>query len=312
MKSAVHTAELAAAYADCRTIAKREAKNFYYGFMALPRAKSDAMCAVYAFMRRADDISDDESKPVKQRRAELTTWLSAFQNGLEAEAVDRPVFLAVRDVQQSFGISDALLNELVAGTAMDLAEESPTGVLRLQHAGRTFDVYSTMEALEQYCYLVASVVGLVTIRIFGYEHASTEERAIAMGKAFQFTNILRDVKEDAERGRIYLPLEVLQQHGADLQDVMQAASTGLISEPLLAAMRDVAARAEGFYSVERDLVADLHADSRGAMRTLVEIYHRLLKQIEAKDHQVFGERVRVSTPQKLAILLRGMIFRSAA
>lgn len=316
MNSAVRSAALAAAYADCRAIAKREAKNFYYGFMALPRAKSDAMCAVYAFMRRADDISDDESKPVAARRDELAAWLAAFHGAADATPgitpTDATVFLAVRDVQQRFAISDTLLDELVAGTAMDLAEQAPAGVVRIDHNGRPLDVYTTVEALEQYCYLVASVVGLVTIRIFGYRHASTEPLAVAMGKAFQFTNILRDVKEDAERGRIYLPLDLLQEHGSSIDDVLRATASGPPSPQLLATMQALAQRAEAFYAVERDLIADLEPDSRGAMRTLVEIYHRLLQRIALKHFGVFAERVRVSTPQKLGILLRGLLFRSAA
>ena len=307
----MRTAELAAAYADCRVIAKREAKNFYYGFMALPRGKSDAMCAVYAFMRRADDISDDESKPVAKRREELARWLHAFHAGESVDVMDRPVFLAVRDVQQRFQISDALLDELVAGTAMDLAEEAPAGVVRVEQGGTVLDVYMTTEALEQYCYLVASVVGLVTIRIFGYVHPATEDLAIAMGKAFQFTNILRDVKEDAERGRIYLPLQLLREHGSSVEDVLRAARGEAASTQLLNAMRALAAQAEQFYSVQRDLVRDLEPESRGAMRTLVEIYHRLLLQIQSRNFGVFRERVRVSAPQKIGILLRGMLFRSA-
>ncbi len=308
-RDANRSPELTAAYAHCRVIAKREAKNFYYGFLALPRHKSDAMCAVYAFMRRADDIADDESVPVPQRRTQLAAWLDSFQTGASIAPQDRPIFLAVHDVQFRFHISDSLLHELVAGTAMDLAEDVPEGVLRVPYEGRTLDVYTTLEALEHYCYLVASVVGLVTIRIFGYENTVTEAHAIAMGKAFQLTNILRDVKEDAQRGRIYLPLDLLEQHGSSIEDVMQAAESNQPSASLLNVLQQLASRAENHYGAQPSLIADLAPDSRGAMRTLVSIYQTLLHRIERKNFQVFSERIRVSTAQKLAILARGMMAR---
>lgn len=311
--SATRAAELAAAYADCRAIARREAKNFYYGFLALPRNKSDAMCAMYAFMRRADDIADDESLPVPERRERLNTWQQSFRTGSDVAPQDRPVFLAVRDVQQRVGVSDTLLDELVAGTAMDLAEQVPAGVIRVPWQGRTLDVYTTLAALEEYCYLVASVVGLTTVRIFSYtagsDAAAADERAVAMGKAFQLTNILRDVKEDAGRGRIYLPLEVLEQHGTGVGDVMRAAAGETPSAALLAALHQLAGRAEEWYGVERALIADLQHDSRGAMRTLVAIYHALLRRIRRADFQVFGSRISVPTLQKVGILLRGLLAR---
>ena len=208
-------AELVRAYAVCRAIAKREAKNFYYGFMALPAHKRDAMCAVYAFMRRADDISDDESRSLEERRALMSQWLTSwrdFQANQAREATlvfavgpDAPVFVALHDVQQRFGVSTALLEKLVQGTTMDLQPEPLAGIRRIHVSGRPVDQYETMQALEHYCYLVASVVGLATIRIFGYTDPRAEGYAEQLGLAFQLTNILRDVKEDAERGRIYLP-----------------------------------------------------------------------------------------------------------
>ena len=270
------------------------------------------MCAMYAFMRRADDIADDETMSVQDRRALMCRWTEAFHNGQHLSKEDDAVFMAVRDTQQHFDISDTLLDELVAGTAMDLQEEPPAGVNRMESSGRVFDVYGTTESLDRYCYLVASVVGLVTIRIFGFKGERTDEHAIAMGKAFQYTNILRDVREDAERGRIYLPLDLLRRHGASIEDVVEAATRHRPNAPLLAAMQALAARAEQFYAADRLLIADLHPDSRGAMRTLIDIYHALLHRIEHVQLQVFGERVRVSTARKIGLLLRGMLLRSNA
>ncbi len=302
--------DLKHSYEHCRIVAKQQAKNFYFAFLALPQHKRDAMCAMYAFMRRADDIADDETMPIGDRRALMTRWTEAFHRKQILTEEDEAVFTAVRDTQRRFGISDELLGELVAGTAMDLQEKPPVGVDRMKAAGRTLDVYTTIEALDRYCYLVASVVGLVTIRIFGVGDSRADEHAIAMGKAFQYTNILRDVREDAERGRVYLPLELLQQHGATVDDVVEASTQHRASAPLLAAMQTLAARAEVFYQAERPLIADLQPDSRGAMRTLIGIYHALLHRIEHVHLQVFGERVRVSTARKIGFLLRGMLLRS--
>lgn len=306
------TPELERAYEHCRQVARHQAKNFYFAFLALPPHKRDAMCAMYAFMRRADDISDDESQSLADRRALMARWTAAYRNHGNATADDSAVFLAVRDTQQRFGIADELLNELVAGTAMDLQEGAPEGVSRLRVLDRDFDVYTTIESLDRYCYLVASVVGLVTVRIFEADPSRADELAIAMGKAFQYTNILRDVREDAERGRIYLPLELLQSHGASIEDVVQAASQRRPSAALVSAMQELAARAESFYRSERALIAAVAPDSRGAMRTLVDIYHALLRRIEHVHLQVFRDRVRVSTPHKIALLLRGMLLRSHA
>ncbi|WP_419806656.1 phytoene/squalene synthase family protein [Terriglobus sp.] len=298
------------AYEHCSQVAKREAKNFYYAFLALPAHKRNAMCAMYAFMRRADDIADDETMSIEDRRGLMCRWTNAFHQGQHLSNDDDAVFTAVRDTQQRFGISDELLDELVAGTVMDLQEEPPEGVNRMEVSGRVFDVYATIESLDRYCYLVASVVGLVTIRIFGFKGEHADEHAIAMGKAFQYTNILRDVREDAERGRIYLPLDLLGQHGAVVEDVLEAATRHEPNAKLLAAMQALAARAESFYAADRSLIAAIEQDSRGAMRTLIDIYHALLHRIEHVHLQVFRKRVRVSTARKVGLLLRGMLLRS--
>lgn len=305
-------ADLKTAYEHCRAIAKREAKNFYFAFLALPSHKRDAMCAMYAFMRRADDIADDETMPIDERRALMERWRDAFQQHRPLDGDDAAVFAAVRDTQVRFHIADRLLEELVDGTAMDLQAEPPAGVQRVEVEGRVIDVYSSGEALDRYCYLVASVVGLVTIRIFGVKGEAADAHAVAMGKAFQYTNILRDVREDAERGRVYLPMDLLQQHGAGVEDVMLAAKQQQASPALLNSMRAFARRAESFYAAERPLIAELDPDSRGAMRTLIDIYHALLHRIEHVRLQVFRERVRVSTAKKVALLLRGMLLRSHA
>ncbi len=226
--SEAQSSELHSAYAFCRGIARREAKNFYWAFRALPRHKSDAMCAVYAFMRKADDLADDESMPVEARCEAMREWTEAWHRSRRAGTAE-PLFLAVNDTQRRFGISDTLLEQLVAGTTMDL-QPQPEGTVRLREttlteggvSGGEYLAYETFEALYRYCYLVASVVGLVTIRIFGYRDPQAEILAERTGVAFQLTNILRDVREDAERGRVYLPLEDLASNNVPPEHLLRA------------------------------------------------------------------------------------------
>jgi 15-cis-phytoene synthase len=287
---------VAEAYLECREIAKREAKNFYYSFRVLPKHKSDAMCAVYAFMRRADDISDDESKSIAERRRVMSDWVAewrAVQGG--AESGD-PVFIAVRDTQQRFGISDELLDQLVQGTTMDLDTEPGAGV----------QVYLDFEELYRYCYLVASVVGLVCIKIFGYSDPRAEKLAEETGIAFQLTNILRDVKEDVERGRVYLPLDLLREHGVSIARVKELAAGGTMTEREREMLMSLAVKAEGYYGSASELLPMIEQDSRAALWVLVTIYHGLLKKIEQARGDVFSRRLSVPTSAKLWVLAKGM------
>jgi phytoene synthase len=287
------------AYAVCRTIAQREAKNFYYSFRVLPQHKRNAMCAVYAFMRRADDISDDETQPVAERREVMARWLEAWQEARRSGLSDDPVFLALNDTQKMFAIPDALLEDLVRGTTMDLDP--------CTHAEDELQTFATFDELYRYCYLVASVVGLVCIKIFGYSDSRAEKFAEETGVAFQLTNILRDVKEDAERGRIYLPLDLLQEFGVSL-DRVQALSAGSPMQTNERAMLYVVgSKAEQYYASADRLLPLIDADSRAALWVLVTIYHRLLYKISKADSDVFTGRISVSTPVKLTILAQGAV-----
>jgi 15-cis-phytoene synthase len=283
------------AYIVCRKIARREAKNFYYAFVALPAHKRDAICAVYAFMRHADDLSDDESVPVERRRANLKAWLDGWHRGARGEATADPVFIALADAQKRFEIPLKLLDELVEGTAMDLDRAESRA---------EYDTYATFEELYRYCYLVASVVGLVCIRIFGYSGGRAEMLAEETGIAFQLTNILRDVREDAERRRIYLPLDELQRYGVSLEELTALPTTATQNQREL--LRSIAARAEAYYASGYALLPLIDADSRPALWVLITIYHRLLKKIEASGYEVFARRVAVPTPAKLWILFCGL------
>jgi len=302
--SEARSAELNAAYAHCRAIAKREAKNFYYAFVALPRHKSDAMCAVYAFMRKADDLSDDEMLTLDARRAAMAEWTAGWRASVYGRTSD-PILLAVHDTQSRFGIPDELLEQLVAGTTLDL--EPQQGVSTIILEGAPYQAYETFDALYRYCYLVASVVGLVCIRIFEYNDPRAELLAEQTGIAFQLTNILRDVREDAERGRIYLPLGDMEASGTDTEALMLAVRGKQPSTALLELLHAEIARAQQYYRAAEELIPLLAPDSQPAMHVLASIYHRLLDRIAASPAVVFRERVSVPTPQKLAILMPGLL-----
>jgi phytoene synthase len=300
------SAETRAAYAVCRAIARREAKNFYYAFLALPAHKRDAMCAVYAFMRHADDLSDDESKSHAERRAELCAWMKAWKRAAAGEPTSDPVFRAVVDTQRRFGIADTLLEQLVEGTAMDLEPANNHAQTPAVHTNGALHTYNTFADLYRYCYYVASVVGLVCIRIFGYSDPGAEKLAEETGIAFQLTNILRDVREDAERGRIYLPLEDLTRFGATAAELAAITDGQRLRENQRRLLAEIARRAESYYTSADRLLPLIDRDSRPALRVLVRIYSNLLKRIEARHYDVFSTRVSVPTWQKLSILARGM------
>jgi phytoene synthase len=287
------------AYAVCRVIAQREAKNFYYAFRVLPEPKRNAMCAVYAFMRRADDIADDEAMPIAERRKVMARWVECWRIARRTGISDDPVFVALNDTQRRFAIPDALLEELVQGTTMDL-EPRP-------EAEDVVQTFATFDDLYRYCYLVASVVGLVCIRIFGYTDVAAEKLAEETGVAFQLTNILRDVKEDADRGRIYLPLDLLEDFGVSIDRVKALATGAVMATNDRAMLGALGARAEEYYASADRLLPLIDADSRAALWVLVTIYHRLLLKIAAADSDVFSRRISVSTPAKLAILARGAV-----
>lgn len=298
MTTAVTTSQLtiARAYAACRAIAKREAKNFYYAFVALPEPRRNAICAIYAFMRKADDLSDDESLPLEERRRRLKSWLEDWRGVCYGGDSSNPVFLAVRDAVERYAIPLKLLEELVAGTTMDLENAASDGP----------DTYATFDDLYRYCYFVASVVGLVCIRIFGYSDKRAEKLAEETGIAFQLTNILRDVAEDAERNRVYLPLEDLAAHDVPLDRLLHRPAGAPPSANERALLAEVAERAEAYYQSAQALLPLIDRESRPALWVLVTIYHGLLTRIKEADYDVFSQRASVPSMQKLGVLARGM------
>jgi 15-cis-phytoene synthase len=285
--------QLRAAYSVCRHIARSAAKNFYYGFLVLPSHKRDAICAVYAFMRRADDISDDPGLPLEQRRQKLTEWINALRAVVEGGKTDDPVLLALADSQKRFNLPLELLEKLVEGTMMDVAQSGAKAQ------------YESFDQLYDYCYHVASVVGLVCIRIFGYRDPRAEKLAERTGVAFQLTNILRDVKEDWSMGRLYLPQDDLRQCGIDVA-ALNNGSAATAMRPVLALEGE---RAREYYRSADELLPLIDEDSQPALWTLTEIYRRLLERIAQRDYDVFSERVRLSTAEKIGVLAKGFVRR---
>lgn len=293
-------ARLQAAYGRCRAIARSEARNFYYAFLALPEARRNAICAVYAFMRRADDISDNELLALAERRLELERWLSGWHGAVEAGTTDDPVFLALLDAQRRFQIPAVLFDQLVEGTAADLTP------VRNQNCTGELTCFATFKDLYRYCYLVASVVGLVSIHIFGYSDPAAEKLAEETGIAFQLTNILRDVREDAERGRVYLPLEDLERCGVLPEEIAALGPRQSLTANQRSAMAMTAERAERYYRSARLLTPLISPDSRPALWVLVSIYRRLLRRIEDRNFDVFSSRVSVPAYEKLAWMSGGL------
>jgi phytoene synthase len=292
--------QLRTAYAVCRHITRSAARNFYYAFLVLPRRKRDALSAVYAFMRHADDISDDPALPFAEKRARLAAWLDSLQQAVSGAPTDDPILLAVADSQRRFKIPLELLEKLVQGTTMDVTTEDAEG--KVAACGTPQVLYRTFDDLYQYCYHVASVVGLVCIRVFGYKDPAAETLAERCGVAFQLTNIIRDIKEDAAMGRIYLPQEDLDRFGVSA--LMFPDGGNILAMRRLLTWE--AQRAREFYRSGKELIPLVDDECRGALWTLVEIYSRLLEKIAAKDFDVFTERIRLSTGEKLRILAKGL------
>lgn len=295
-----HPLQLRTAYGVCRHITRSAAKNFYYGFLLLPSRKRNALSAVYAFMRHADDISDDPSLPPPERRRRLRAFLNAYHEVAAGAQTDDPVFMALRDSQQRYKIPIELLDALVAGTCMDLAagHEAQPG-----SASAPMVAYQTFAELYEYCYHVASVVGLICIRIFGYRDPAAEPLAEHLGIAFQLTNILRDVKEDASLGRVYIPREDLDRFGVSVEEL----AAGADREKLRPLFQMQAQRAREFYAAADQLIPLIDEVSQPALWTMATIYRSLLEKIAARDFDIFGERVRLTVPEKLKILYKGFI-----
>ncbi len=284
-------AELAASQAWCRQVARRKARNFYYGFVPLSAEQRDAMCAVYAFARFSDDLTDDERPAAPEaRRAAVGRWRQALESALAGDCRGSPILPAFRQAVERFRIPERYFFELIEGVSADL--DPPQ--------------YQTFEDLYHYCYLVASTIGLICLHIFGFDSAEAPHYAEKLGVAFQLTNILRDLAEDARRGRLYLPAEDLARFGANRGDVEAGRLDRL--RGLLAFEGE---RAEAYYREAAPLLDLVHPRSRPSLWVLAAIYHGILGRMRARGYDVFRRRVGLSHAAKAGILMRGLALRWA-
>jgi 15-cis-phytoene synthase len=264
----------------CRQIARSRAKNFYYSFLLLTPQQRRAMCAIYAFMRYCDDLSDEPGA----NAAAMERWRAEMEEALDGRFSEHPVWPAFHYTVRRFGMPRQYFRDMIDGVASDLVPR------RME----------TFDELYRYCYQVASVVGLTTVHIFGFDTPSALPLAEKCGVAFQLTNILRDIREDAERGRIYLPAEDLRSFGVTEDDLR----AGNRSEPLLKLLGFEAERARRYYAESRPLLDLVHPRSRPSLLALITIYSRLLERIEETNYDVFSHRVRLAAIEKSWIMLR--------
>ena len=269
-------------YEYCRHVAKSQARNFYYSFTVLPPAKRAAMCAIYSFMRYSDDLTDEAASP-SNKAAQLTEWRAALDRAFEGEYGSSKILPAFHDTAVKYSIPKRFFHELIDGEEMDLTRTR----------------YETFDDLYKYCYHVASVVGFVCIHVWGFTGGEAAYKpAEACGIAFQLTNILRDLKEDAERGRIYLPQEDLRRFGYTDADLI----AGARDERFHRLMQFEVDRAKEFYERALPLVPTIDPVSRPTFQIMYRIYRGLLDKIEKQNYDVFSQRTSLSAVRKVGIV----------
>jgi phytoene synthase len=269
-------------------ITRKSASNLALAFVLLPRTQRDAMSALYAFCREVDDAADNEDIPPAERRSRLAAWREDIRRACDGGLPEFTVNREFQPVIRQFGLRYELFDELIKGCEMDL------DITR----------YADREALEQYCYRVASVVGLLSIEIFGYRDPACRDYAVYLGKALQLTNILRDVKTDAARGRIYLPQSELKDYAVTEAEILRAE----YSDNFYALARHIADRARGFYGLAQLTLPAGDRRTMVAAELMGAVYWRLLQELEAKKFNVFGPHpVRVGRPRKLALVFRSWL-----
>jgi len=252
------------------------------------------MSALYAFCREVDDVADNESIPTEKRRRQLAEWRADVKRACENQSPQFPTNKELQPVIQNFSLRFELFDELIKGCEMDLDTKR----------------YENFEQLELYCYRVASVVGLLSIEIFGCKNSVARDYAVYLGKALQLTNILRDVKTDAERGRIYLPQSELKKFDVGEDEILNSK----YSENFRALAESVAARAKNFYSLARKTLPAEDRQSLAAAEMMGAVYWQLLKKLERQKFNIFTTRpLKLSKPHKLALIFQSWLrFASGA
>jgi 15-cis-phytoene synthase len=272
----------------CAALTKREAKNFYYGLKLLPRPKRNAMFALYAYMRLVDDIADgQDGQNISQRLNSLDAWNDATQSALSTgnSPDGHQLWPAFIEMVRTHSVPHRVFSDVIAGQRHDL--ESP--------------IIETFDQLREYCYRVAGVVGIASIFIWGFEGgAQTESLAINRGIAFQLTNILRDLREDAALGRIYIPRAELKAAGIDEQSLRSGESNGEFRRM----MQDQINRAQDFYNRSAPLDSLISPDCRPTLTAMTQIYHGILEKISDDPDRVLHQRVSLSAIEKFRIAWR--------
>ncbi|HEY7305268.1 MAG TPA: phytoene/squalene synthase family protein [Bryobacteraceae bacterium] len=275
-------------YRYCRQVAKSRAKNFYYSFLLLDKPQRDAMCVIYAFMRHCDDLSDDPTVGGEtQARENVALWRMQLDRALQGEVEGHLIWPAFHETVQRYGIPYRYFHEMIEGILSDLEPRQ----------------MQTFDELYRYCYHVASVVGLTIIHIFGFRSSRALLLAEKCGVAFQLTNILRDVREDAAMGRVYLPLEDLVRFQVPVEQLCSGKEDSRFRE----LMHFEAGRARSFYDESAPLSELIEPRSRRSLWALREIYSRLLTKIENANYSVLSRRIQVPARTKIALLLRAFL-----
>lgn len=269
--------ELQQSTALCQRVAKSQAKHFYYGLRFLDEQKREALFAIYAFLRKCDDLSDDVKRENPQ--AAFEQWRLALSEAYEGKTDRDPILPAFAKAVSKYQIPRSLFEDLIEGTESDLKTTR----------------YENFEQLHLYCYRVASTVGLMTIQVLGAKSEISKEAAKKLGLAFQLTNILRDIREDASMGRIYIPLEDLRRFRVSQEDILQ----GRNSDGFVRLMQFEAIRAQSFYNAAAPLLTELDFRSRLSIAVMARIYRALLNKIERKNFQVLTAPVRLSQGEKV-------------
>jgi 15-cis-phytoene synthase len=281
--------ELIASYRSAEAVA-RSRSNFYYSFIVLPAEKRRAFCAVYAFMRHCDDISDGDAQ-LEEKRAHLRDWRSQLDAAYAGTIGNNPILPAFRDTVRAFSIPKEYFYWILDGAEMDLV---------------TFQ-YETFADLYKYCFNVASAVGLVCLQIFGFSDERAKKYAEQCGLAFQLTNILRDVKEDAGLGRIYLPVEDLKNFDYMPEDLRR----GVLDGRFRKLMSFETERAREYYRAARNLLPLVDDASKPALWAMIAIYERILNQIEQRQFDVFHNPIHLASAEKLLIAMKAIAMRLA-
>ena len=280
------TSSLDESFDHCRRLARRTGRNFYITFLTVSRPLLQDMCALYAFMRVTDDLGDNVSRSTAQRQAALSSWRRAVDEALAGEPPSHPVLPALIDVQHRHHFPVDALHAVIDGVEMDL---DPQG-------------FETNEELAGYCDLVAGAVGRCCIHIWGFDGDDAINRAIDCGRAFQLTNILRDIREDATNGRVYLPRDELQRFGLTTEDVL----AGIRDDRMTALIADQVSLADAYYARAKELREMLQPTGRPIFTAMIRVYEGLLRRIERRQFDVFSQRIELPLHQKLWILGRSL------